>query len=1554
MSWIFNPFTGNFDYTAPTTAETDPVFVASPAYGITNSDITNWNTAYGWGDHAGLYDTIGTASGLIGTHESTYNHANYDTAYGWGDHALAGYLTSISGQDHGTLSGLGDKADHSWALTIDGARGLTANWDAGSFKITSETLESDIATGTAPLIVASTTKVANLNADLLDSQEGSYYLDSANYTGTEWDDLTDGGETNLHIHDDRYYTETEISSTTLGSSGASLVGLNSLDGTATSVQLSVDGVNSSMYHSGGLITENSALDGTIDISECTGAIKTSADNEATEMGAFTISALVGQALSSGKNIICVDYSLGTPAFSIETSEPNHSTVFPLGSVYKDDESHLHILQEGHSFLGMPWKTHSRLNSQFGLVRTAGIVTTEATENLHLDVSAGTFWKGINEFSVEAYDGDETHDITGGGSGGTISANNTIVLDSGEGDVASHFGHGKHLVLQNSSNSNNGCYHVESSSYAGSNTTIIIEETSLNTGADTGHIDHDVFAYWHYDYSTTSWVQETRDGAPCAASIDVVYWNDIDNATEFQTFTSNRYGAAWVYREPDGDIHVVYGQGNYTLAQVLLVGPPATLPDIINVNGFLIAKIVFQEGDTSFYDVFYPWTTVFSSTGASDHGGLAGLDDVADHPYALLIDGTRALTSNWDAGSFKITALTFESDQATGTAPLTVASTTKVSNLNVDLLDDQTGSYYLDSDNFTGTEWTDLTDSGETTLHIHDGRYYTETELDGGQLDTRYFTEAEHINSSAGAGDAGKPIKLDVAGHIDSTMINDGDIAHSSLTNLDYASAGHTGFEPTVSKGNVTAGSNKISLGGTPTGAAIGVGFSIDVTEGNIDHDSLTNYEANEHFVQTAITNISTALATGLLKVTTGTGALSVITDSSTNWDLAHAHISESGASHTYIDQSVISGATPTFTGTNFSGIPASALPNADDDGVTKGVCTFDNTDFNATAGVVTIEDSGIDHDALTNTHNLTTDIDHGAINGLGDDDHTQYVLRQPTAHTNINLSEGGFNFNVATTGQANALMVLGTNGKVGIGEASPLWRLTVAGSIRIPYDYSLYTQNSVDGNQKLVTLESGGLGDVSGLADTAKLNGTPGANGGWQIGDSNTGIAGKFSTDAMQFITNNQEKLRLGTTEVAFNEDGLDINYRFEGTGQANALFVQGSDGYVGIGTGTPTERLEVAGNCLLETTGVVSHTILSSEKQSNFRQYSYISQRDHSLYTGFAARGTKGTPLVLVDNDQIFSFRARGYDGTGFINSASIIYGVDGTPGTNDMPGRITFNTTPSGSNIVVERMRIDNAGNVGIGNSNPQALLSCDGDAIFNESGADKDFRIEGVGQANALFVQGSDGFSGFNTNTPATQVEIIGGTLSIGGAYLTDASNQTLAIDAGTGIVRCSSLLFSNGNSVAGAHTFASNLAFDGTDGRWEYTVQSGNVYGQAIVFNGTDGSMGTYNTLAAGANGAAAGLALRQYLTKEGRMGFGGVSSLAGQVHIDQASTTAAIPVLVLDQGDIDDTFINYIGTSAADGSRSISSDTTEDSAKAGAFRIEINGVVRWVRFYDDHS
>ncbi len=81
-------------------------------------------------------------------------------------------------------------------------------------------------------------------------------------------------------------------------------------------------------------------------------------------------------------------------------------------------------------------------------------------------------------------------------------------------------------------------------------------------------------------------------------------------------------------------------------------------------------------------------------------------------------------------------------EAQGSKPFSVLSSTFIDSLNSDFLDSQHGSYYLDSDNFTGTEWDSLTDGSDIYLHIHDVRYYTETELDAGQLDNRYYTETE--------------------------------------------------------------------------------------------------------------------------------------------------------------------------------------------------------------------------------------------------------------------------------------------------------------------------------------------------------------------------------------------------------------------------------------------------------------------------------------------------------------------------------------------------------------------------------------------------------------------------------------------------------------------------------------------------------------------------------------------------------------------------------------------------------------------------------------------
>jgi hypothetical protein len=67
-------------------------------------------------------------------------------------------------------------------LKSDGTVPLAANWDVGAFKITAAQLASDIASGTAPLIVTSTTLVSNLNVDKLDNLEATAFVAVASTT----------------------------------------------------------------------------------------------------------------------------------------------------------------------------------------------------------------------------------------------------------------------------------------------------------------------------------------------------------------------------------------------------------------------------------------------------------------------------------------------------------------------------------------------------------------------------------------------------------------------------------------------------------------------------------------------------------------------------------------------------------------------------------------------------------------------------------------------------------------------------------------------------------------------------------------------------------------------------------------------------------------------------------------------------------------------------------------------------------------------------------------------------------------------------------------------------------------------------------------------------------------------------------------------------------------------------------------------------------------------------------------------------------------------------
>jgi hypothetical protein len=110
-------------------------------------------------------------------------------------------------------------------------------------------------------------------------------------------------------------------------------------------------------------------------------------------------------------------------------------------------------------------------------------------------------------------------------------------------------------------------------------------------------------------------------------------------------------------------------------------------------------------------------------------------------------------------------------------------------------------------------------------------------------------------------------------------------------------------------------------------------------------------------------------------------------------------------------------------------------------------------------------------------------------------------------------------------------------------------------------------------------------------------------------------------------------------------------------------------------------------------------------------------------------SRGTIASPTVVQNGDALWNMFVAGSDGTDLALAAVISVEVDGTPGNNDMPGRMVFSTTPDGSQIPTEAMRIDNTQTVSI----PKASMT--------NATVTTDLNLTGT-----LSVNGSSGTSGY----------------------------------------------------------------------------------------------------------------------------------------------------------------------------------------------------------------
>lgn len=190
----------------------------------------------------------------------------------------------------------------------------------------------------------------------------------------------------------------------------------------------------------------------------------------------------------------------------------------------------------------------------------------------------------------------------------------------------------------------------------------------------------------------------------------------------------------------------------------------------------------------------------------------------------------------------------------------------------------------------------------------------------------------------------------------------------------------------------------------------------------------------------------------------------------------------------------------------------------------------------------------------------------------------------------------------------------------------------------------------------------------------------------------------KYNTSGISFTTS-----PAFTTPISVTANSASNAFRITQTGTGNALlvedsanpdstpFVVDSNGNVGIGESSPSTY--ITKGLIVKSSSAFSPAVMTWNKAND---------ASPSILTGRKDRND----AIVQSGDELYRIFAAGYDGAGYISAASITALVDGTPGTNDMPGRLVFSTTADGASSPTERMRIRSDGGIGIGGAGNAAV--------------------------------------------------------------------------------------------------------------------------------------------------------------------------------------------------------------------------------------------------------
>jgi hypothetical protein len=282
-------------------------------------------------------------------------------------------------------------------------------------------------------------------------------------------------------------------------------------------------------------------------------------------------------------------------------------------------------------------------------------------------------------------------------------------------------------------------------------------------------------------------------------------------------------------------------------------------------------------------------------------------------------------------------------------------------------------------------------------------------------------------------------------------------------------------------------------------------------------------------------------------------------------------------------------------------------------------------------------------------------------------------------------------------------------------------------------------------------------------------------------GDLNTGFWSP-TADTLAASTNGSERLRIDSSGAVFLGNSSSTFNVFANANSAAAMHLSGG--------GSGSANIEIHGSTHASDSKTITFDTDSSERMRiNSSGKLLIGSSTDRFGTKLLVEGTDGTggatfarssndvgppysffiksrgttvgSNTIVQSGDILGFIGfYGTDGTSPISGASIQAQVDGTPGTNDMPGRLVFSTTADGASSTTERMRIDNLGRIFTYNANAGnnsltvASAAAAGTAVANFIGA---HGATGVNTGTSSFIVWTNG-NVQNTNNSYTAISDI----------------------------------------------------------------------------------------------------------------------------------------------------------------------------------------------------